>query len=36
LCDEEIKKENLNYKLLKIKNILNKKLNIKELNKILK
>lgn len=36
LCDEEIKKENLNYKLLKIKNILNKRLNVKELNKILK
>ena len=36
LCDEEIKKENLNYKLLKIKNILNKRLNVKELNKVLK
>ena len=36
LCDEEIKKENLHYKLLKIKNILNKRLNVKELNKILK
>ena len=36
LCDEEIKKENLNYKLLKIKNILNKRLNVEELNKILK
>ena len=36
LCDEEIKKENLHYKLLKIKNILNKRLNVKELNKVLK
>ena len=35
LCDEEIKKEDLNYKLLKLKNILNKKLNAKVFNKIL-
>jgi FlaA1/EpsC-like NDP-sugar epimerase len=36
LCDEEINKENLNYKLLRLKNMLDKKINIKTINKILK
>lgn len=36
LCDEESKKENINHKLMKLKKILNKKLNVKTINKILK
>ena len=35
LCDEEIKKENLNYKLNLLTNILNKKINIKKIKNIL-
>ena len=35
LCDEEIKKENLNYKLNLLINMLNKKINIKKIRNIL-
>ena len=36
LCDEKIEKQNLKYKLEKLKNMLNKKINVKAINKILK